>query len=564
MNKLEIENKLKDSPIVRIPKEWEISTLGNLASYINGYAFKPEDWEESGLPIIRIEQLKNPDAKCDYFDKKLTDIYLINDGDLIFSWSATLFLKIWNRGTAYLNQHLYKVITKSVVKKIFLRYLIEFNIDKLYKETHGSTMQHITRPLLLKFKIILPPLHEQEKITEILETVDETIKKTDAIIEKYKRVKQGLMQDLLTRGITAFEFEKDKLIVAIKKVFYDGDHKIGREENLVSHLSRHLDDFFPKWDIDSEVKKNKKRQRPDIIIHKRGTDKNLFAIEVKKNYNLNAIKEDIKKLEHVMLEDYHYEDAIFIGFDIENFEDVFKLSEKVNFILVSKNGEIKVRSRIRRFKDSPLGRIPEEWEGVSVHEIVNVISGGTPSTSRPEYWNGNIPWLSVEDFNSGKRWVFSGVKHITELGLKRSATGVLKKGMLIISARGTVGVVAQLGRSMAFNQSSYGLDSKNKKRLSNNFLYYALRFYINLFLALAYGNVFDTITRKNFKEIKIFLPPLLEQHRIAGILSQIDETIEKEKKYKEKLERIKQGLMEDLLTGKVRVNNLIKEGIESV
>ena len=84
--------------------------------------------------------------------------------------------------------------------------------------------------------------------------------------------------------------------------------------------------------------------------------------------------------------------------------------------------------------------------------------------------------------------------------------------------------------------------------------YYALKHYINSFLSLAYGNVFDTITRDTFKETKIPVPPLSEQHRIASILSQMDQTIEKEHKYKQKLESIKQGLMEDLLTGKVKVN----------
>ena len=550
MNKLEIENKLKDSPIVRIPKEWEISTLGNLASYINGYAFKPEDWEESGLPIIRIEQLKNPDAKCDYFDKKLTDIYLINDGDLIFSWSATLFLKIWNRGTAYLNQHLYKVITKSVVKKIFLRYLIEFNIDKLYKETHGSTMQHITRPLLLKFKIILPPLHEQEKITEILETVDETIKKTDAIIEKYKRVKQGLMQDLLTRGITAFEFEKDKLIVAIKKVFYDGDHKIGREENLVSHLSRHLDDFFPKWDIDSEVKKNKKRQRPDIIIHKRGTDKNLFAIEVKKNYNLNAVKEDIKKLEHVMLEDYHYEDVVFIGFNIDNFKDVFKLSEKVNFILISKNGEIKVKSRVRRFKDSTLGRIPEEWEVVELGKTSDI------------YDNLRIP-LNNEDRKEMKgKYPYCGANGIIDYINKYIFDG---EYVLVAEDGGyfkRLETSAYLMKGKFWvNNHAHIISAKNNIAL-NKFILYNLIFWdLSVYID---GTTREKLNQNRLTLIKILLPSFHEQQRIISILSQIDETIEKEQKYKEKFERIKQGLMEELLTGKVRVNHLTKEGVESV
>jgi type I restriction enzyme S subunit len=136
--------------------------------------------------------------------------------------------------------------------------------------------------------------------------------------------------------------------------------------------------------------------------------------------------------------------------------------------------------------------------------------------------------------------------------------------MLIISARGTVGVLAQLGQDMAFNQTSYGLDSRCKNRLFNDFLYYALKHYTNLFFSLAYGNVFDTITRNTFREIQIPLPPLPEQQRIAEILSNIDQTIEKEEQYKEKLERLKQGLMEDLLAGKVRVNHLIKEGVENV
>jgi len=550
MNKSKIENKLKDN---KLPERWKKIRLGEIIIENKKSRFKVENADNSGrYPFFTSGETILSDSN-----------YLADYENVFLATGGVANIKYY-KGKANYSADTYCMKAKITTK--YLYYFLLKNLMKIdYKYFSGSGLKHLQKNDFKKDILILPSLPcEQQKITEILETVDQTIEKTDAIVEKYKRIKQGLMQDLLTRGITAFEFEKDKLIASVKKVFKNGDHRFGREENLVSHLSRYLNEFFLGWDKDSEVEKNNKRQRPDIIVHKRGTDKNLFAIEVKKNDNLNAIKQDIEKLEDVMLKDYHYEDVIFIGFDIENFEDVFKLSEKVNFILVSKNGEIKVKSRVRRFKDSPLGRIPEEWEGVSVHEIVNVISGGTPSTSRPEYWNGNIPWLSVEDFSSGKRWVFSGVKHITELGLKRSATRVLKKGMLIISARGTVGVVAQLGRSMAFNQSSYGLDSKNKKRLSNNFLYYALRFYINLFLALAYGNVFDTITRKNFKEIKILLPPLLEQHRIASILSQTDETIEKEQNYKEKLERIKQGLMEDLLTGKVRVNHLIKEGVESV
>ena len=72
------------------PEGWTTKRLTELADYINGYAFKPEDWGEEGLPIIRIEQLKNPNAPTDYFDGQLPPSRLISDGDLIFSWSASL------------------------------------------------------------------------------------------------------------------------------------------------------------------------------------------------------------------------------------------------------------------------------------------------------------------------------------------------------------------------------------------------------------------------------------------------------------------------------------------
>ena len=87
---------------------WKPKTLTELANYINGFAFKPDDWGKEGLPIIRIEQLKNPKAPADYFAGKLPSTKIIEDGDLIFSWSASLFLRIWQYGRAALNQHLFK------------------------------------------------------------------------------------------------------------------------------------------------------------------------------------------------------------------------------------------------------------------------------------------------------------------------------------------------------------------------------------------------------------------------------------------------------------------------
>lgn len=183
-------------------QRWEHKRLTDLAEYINGYAFKPEDWGEEGLPIIRIEQLKNPDSISDFYSGKLDEKNIIQDGDLIFSWSASLFLRIWQHGNAALNQHLFKVVEKEWVDRIFLKQFIEYYLPEITKASHGSTMQHITRKELDRFGALFPTdKPEQSKIAEVLSKVDQAIEQTESLIAKQQRIKTGLMQDLLTRGI---------------------------------------------------------------------------------------------------------------------------------------------------------------------------------------------------------------------------------------------------------------------------------------------------------------------------------------------------------------------------
>ena len=165
-----------------------------------------------------------------------------------------------------------------------------------------------------------------------------------------------------------------------------------------------------------------------------------------------------------------------------------------------------------------------EWKEYKLGEIIQLIGGGTPKTSVPEYWGGNIPWLSVSDFNNGKKYVFTAEKHITQLGLNNSSTKLLHKDDIIISARGTVGVVAMIGSDMAFNQSCYGI--RNKDVVDKQYLYYLLVNSVNGLKQNAYGGVFDTITRETFDLIDVILPSLDEQRRIAAILSSLDDKID--------------------------------------
>lgn len=167
----------------------------------------------------------------------------------------------------------------------------------------------------------------------------------------------------------------------------------------------------------------------------------------------------------------------------------------------------------------------KEWKEVKLGEVVEIIGGGTPKTSVAEYWNGAIPWLSVVDFNTGKKYVETTEKSITELGFKNSSTKILNKNDIIISARGTVGAIAVLKNKMAFNQSCYGIRNM-PNRTDNDFLYYLLKDSIDNFKQIAHGGVFDTITRETFNLIDILLPPLPEQRAIANVLSSLDDKID--------------------------------------
>ena len=169
-------------------------------------------------------------------------------------------------------------------------------------------------------------------------------------------------------------------------------------------------------------------------------------------------------------------------------------------------------------------------------EIMDLIGGGTPKTSNPDYWNGDIPWLSVKDFGNDNRYVYETEKHITKLGLMNSSTKLLDKGDIIISARGTVGEIATIPYPMAFNQSCYGLRA-NKEIVDEDFLYYLIKYNIRLLKKNTHGSVFDTITRSTFDEIEVDVPDLDVQKKIGYLLSELDKKIELNNKINNNLEQ---------------------------
>ena len=172
--------------------------FSEVADFTNGYGFGPADWGRSGLPIVRIQQLLNPYAVADLFAGSLDSRYRIDTGDLVMSWSGTIAVVEWDRGPAWLNQHLFRVNAKVGVEAAFLKHLLYSRLGHLEAASHGTTMKHIKRGDLLKHEVSLPPLEEQRRIAEILDTIDETIQATERVIAKRNRIRTGLAASLLS------------------------------------------------------------------------------------------------------------------------------------------------------------------------------------------------------------------------------------------------------------------------------------------------------------------------------------------------------------------------------
>jgi type I restriction enzyme S subunit len=179
-------------------EDWTETTLGDVAEYINGYPFKPSDLGDEGTAVIRIKQLLDPMEKVDRTTVDVPKRCVLSDGDIVFSWSGTLAVRVWNRGPAYLNQHLFRVIEKTGVSHEWLPLVIDHAIEDLVEKSHGTTMKHITKQTLLPHQVSLPPIGEQKRIVEIVSSMDEVIRATKQAIRDLKALRISLLTEILS------------------------------------------------------------------------------------------------------------------------------------------------------------------------------------------------------------------------------------------------------------------------------------------------------------------------------------------------------------------------------
>jgi len=253
---------------------------------------------------------------------------------------------------------------------------------------------------------------------------------------------------------------------------------------------------------------------------------------------------------------------------ISKTEELFEKNKRLKTALmqdllrygIDESGKIR-NPQTHKFKPSELGDIPEEWTTEKLGNTKNFTlkTGGTPSTTKKEYWdNGNILWMSSGEVNN--KVITDTELKITELGYKSSNATLLPKFSILMALAGqgkTRGTVAINHVELSTNQSVAAITCNNKI-VSSQFLFYYLDSQYENLRNISYGAGRAGLSLTILREIDIIFPPITEQQKIAQILSSQDEKIEDVKNKLNKLKSLKASLMQDLLSGKKRVTKLME------
>lgn len=406
------------------PKNWDIEPLKNSINLINGRAYALHEWESSGIPVIRLQNLTGSSENYYYSNLNLPEKNYCYSGDLLYMWSATFGPYIWSGEKAIFHYHIWKLGISSRNDKDYIYHLLN-NISENLKKTasNGGTMLHITKGFMDELLLPLPPFDEQQKIAQALTDADNYISALEKLIEKKKMIKEGLMANLLTgkQRLKEFAFNED------------------------------------------------------------GTAKG--------------------------------------------------------------------------YKDSELGKIPEDWDLYNLDEIADVIDPH-PSHRAPPIDRDGIPFLGIGDFSTDGKIINNNPRLVNISVFKEHRERYQLEDNLI-----GLGRVASIGKVIRLNANekysiSPTLGIIRGTSVSNDLIFYLLS---SRFVSLQFNRILSGSTRSSvgmnvLREVKIALPQSpKEQLSLGKLLIDIDQDIQKlESKY-QKSHDLKQGMMQKLLTGEIRL-----------
>lgn len=269
-----------------LPTGWIEANVGDTGAYINGMAFKPTDWEQDGRPIIRIQNLTDPNKPLNRTTRKVEGRYIVSPGDLLVSWSATLDAFIWDREEAVLNQHIFKVEPNTnVVDPRFLFFGLREVIAEMREgeHLHGSTMKHINRGPFLAHRFPIPPLPEQRRIVAKLDRLSARTKAARAHLARVQSLAARAKQATLAaafRGDLTGEWRKldergEQQTVSIADLNLDGSERgAWSSDDLPStwEWKKFRDAFVDLTDSRRKLPRNKYLEDGEFIVVDQGAE----------------------------------------------------------------------------------------------------------------------------------------------------------------------------------------------------------------------------------------------------------------------------------------------------
>ena len=210
----------------------------------------------------------------------------------------------------------------------------------------------------------------------------------------------------------------------------------------------------------------------------------------------------------------------------------------------TRSGYKKVKSLFGKYK-----QVLEDWDLKKLEKVGKVIGGGTPDSTNMAYWNGEILWAIPTDITKLQtNQIENTERKITKEGLDNSSAKLLPKGTILITSRATIGECAIATKPISTNQGFQSIICNNDN-FDRMYIFYSIKYHKSELLRLAYGTTFLEINKSEIKKVMLSIPSsILEQQKIASILSGVDALIESTQHIIEKTEKLKKGLMQNLLT----------------
>ena len=264
--------------------------LGDAATYINGYAFKPEDRGDKGLPIIRIQDLTGNAYDIGFYNGEYPRKIEINDGDVLISWSASLGVYVWNRGKALLNQHIFKVVfDKAKINKEYFVYAVRRKLVEMASKTHGATMKHIVKKDFDTTEIPYPEMNRQLEIANTLDKVSYVIEARKKELEEFDNLIKSRFVELfgdpvlntlnlqtkpMTELCQIIDGDRGKNYPTVEEFSEEGYCLFLNAKNVTSTGFNFDNCMFVTQEKDEVLRKGK-LQRGDVVLTTRGTIGNL-------------------------------------------------------------------------------------------------------------------------------------------------------------------------------------------------------------------------------------------------------------------------------------------------